>query len=184
MYGGKTGNISLSVNSHDLHQIVAKGSWETTLIDLQVKQEKETTKVPVLIKDLQIDPVKRTLVHVDFLEITKGQTVEVHIPIELVGESVGVKAGGILEFQTRELAVECLPSDMVDHFEVDISALEFNDSITVSELTIGEEFKIHADPETVIVMVAPPVAEEVEEEEEEELAEPEVIQKGKQPEEE
>lgn len=185
MYGGKSGNFSLSVNTHDLHQIVAKGAWETTLIDLQVRQDDKTTTVPVLIKDIQIDPVKRTLLHVDFLEITKGHTVEVHIPIELVGESVGVKAGGVLEFLTRELTVECLPSKMVNHFEVDITALAFNDSVTVSDLSLGDDFKIITDPETVIMTIgAPLLREEEEEAKEEEAAEPEIIQKGKKPEEE
>jgi large subunit ribosomal protein L25 len=128
--------------------------------------------------------VKRTLVHADFLEITMGHVIEVHVPIELVGESAGEKAGGIVEFLTREITVECLPSKMASHFDVDISALEFNDSITVSDLSLGEDFKIVTDPETVIVTIAPPLLMEEEEGEEEEVAEPEVIQKGKKPEEE
>jgi large subunit ribosomal protein L25 len=184
MYGGKTGNLLLTVKAHDLHHIMAKGAWETILIDLMITREAKTTTIPALIKEVQIDPVKRTLVHVDFLEITMGHVVEVHIPIELVGESVGVKAGGILEFLTREITVECLPSKMVNHFDVDISALDFNDSITVNDLSLGDDFKIVTDPETVIVTVAAPLLKEEAEGAEEEVAEPEVIQKGKKPEEE
>jgi large subunit ribosomal protein L25 len=73
---------------------------------------------------------------------------------------------------------------MVSHFDVDVSALEFNNSVTVSDLSLGEDFKIVTDPETVIVTIAPPLLREEEEAEEEEVAEPEVIQKGKKPEEE
>jgi large subunit ribosomal protein L25 len=184
LYGGKTGNIPLSVNLHDLHQIVAKGGGETTLINLAIHQEQETTTVPVIIKELQIDPVKRTLVHADFLEITMGHVIEIHVPLELTGESPGVKAGGILEFLAREIIVECLPSKMVGHFNIDISSLEVGDSVTVGDLSLGDDYKIITDHETVIVTVAPPLLKEVEEEAEAELEEPEVIQKGKKPEEE
>jgi large subunit ribosomal protein L25 len=185
LYGGKSGNIPLSVDLHDLHQIVAKGGGETTLIDLAINQEKETKTVPVIIKELQIDPVKRTLIHADFLEITMGHVIEIHVPFELTGESPGVKAGGILEFLAREITVECLPSKMVGHFNIDISSLEVGDSVTVGDLSLGDDYKIITDPETVIVTIAPPLLREAEEEEAEaELEEPEVIQKGKKPEEE
>ncbi len=189
LYGGKSGNIPLLVSLHDLHQIVAKGTWETTLIDLAINQKEKTQKVPVIIKDLQIDPVKRTLVHADFLEITMGHVIEVHVPFELIGESPGVKQGGILEFLTREVTVECLPSKMLDHFTVDISSLEIGDSLTVGNLSLGDDYKIITDLETVIVTVAAPLLREearVEAEAgvEAEPTEPEVIQKGKKAEEE
>jgi len=186
LYGGSSGNIPLSVSSHDLHQITAKGAGETTLIDLAINQEDEAKTVPVIIKELQIDPVKRTLVHADFLEITMGHAIEIHVPFELTGESPGVKQGGILEFLTREITIECLPSKMVDHFNVDISSLEIGDSVTVGSLSLGEDHKIITDLETVILTIAHPlIQEEAEEEElEAEVAEPEVIQKGKKPEEE
>jgi large subunit ribosomal protein L25 len=186
LYGGKSGNIPLSVDLHDLHHIVAKGGGETTLINLAINQEKEIKTVPVIIKELQIDPVKRTLIHADFLEITMGHVIEIHVPFELTGESPGVKAGGILEFLTREITVECLPSKMAEHFNIDISALEVGDSVTVGDLSLGDDYKIITDHETVIVTIARPLLKEAEEEEEAEaeLEEPEVIQKGKKPEEE
>jgi large subunit ribosomal protein L25 len=185
LYGGESGNILLSVSSHDLHQIVAKNIGETTLIDLAIQQEKETKTVPVIIKELQIDPVKRTLVHADFLEITMGHAIEIHVPLELTGGSPGVKAGGILEFLAREITVECLPSKMAGHFNIDISSLEIGDSLTVGDLSLGDDYKIITDTETVLITIAPPLLKEAEEEEAEaELEEPEVIQKGKKPEEE
>lgn len=187
LYGGKMGNVSLSVNTHDLLQIVSKGTWETTLIDLMVQQEGKPATVPVLIKDLQIDPVKRTLVHADFIEVTMGHAIEVPIPFEVVGESPGVKIGGIMEFLIREVAVECMPSKIVDHFPLDVSSLEIGDSLTVGDLTFGEDFKVLNEKETVVVTIAAPLLHEeevTEEEEVEEAAEPEVIQKGKKEEEE
>jgi large subunit ribosomal protein L25 len=186
LYGGDAGNVSLSLNSHDLFRIISKNPWETTLIELQVQQDGKTKTVPTLIKELQTDPVRRTVVHVDFMEVTMGHALEVHVPLEIIGESPGVKAGGVLEFLAREITVECLPSKIASHFDVDISSVEIGGTLTVADLTIGEDYKLLTDPETTILtVVAPKLHEEVEEVEEgEELAEPEVIQKGKKEEEE
>ena len=184
LYGGGTGNVSLSINSHDLFQIISKHSWETTLIELQLDVDGEAKKIPTLIKELQTDPVRRTLVHADFLEITMGHAIEVHVPLEVVGESSGVKTGGLLEILVREVTVECLPSKIASHFDVDISAVGIGDTLTIGDLVIGEDYKVLDDLETSILTVSAPRVEAEPEEEEETLAEPEVIQKGKQEEEE
>ena len=186
LYGGTCGNVLIAVNSHELRPIVAKGAGETTLIDLTIQQEGQTRTIPVIIKDLQIDPVKRTPIHADFLEVSMEQTIEIHIPIQLIGDAAGVKEGGIVDILTREIAVECLPGKMVDHFDLDISALKIGDSLTVATLSIGEDYKILTDPGTVIVSIGAPSMKEEEEKPEvvEGPAEPEVIQKGKKPEEE
>lgn len=186
LYGGTHGNIALSVSSHDLHQIISKGAGENALIDLNIKDQKTAQSVQVILKDFQIDPVKRSLVHADFLEVTMGQVIEIHVPIELKGASPGVKEGGVMEFITREITVECLPSKMLGHIDVDISSLQIGDTLTVADLNVGEDYKVMTSSEVVLLTVTPPlteVEEEVSEEEEEQL-EPEVIQKGKKPEEE
>jgi large subunit ribosomal protein L25 len=186
VYGGTHGNIGLSVSSHDLRQIIAKGAGETSLIDLEVKNGDDTQTVPVILKEFQIDPVKRTLLHADFMEVTMGQAIEIHVPIELTGESSGVKAGGLLEFVTRELIIECLPSKMLNHIDLDISGMDIGATLSVEDISLGEDYKILTTLDTVVVTVTAPKAEveELEGEEEEEQAEPEVIQKGKKPEEE
>jgi large subunit ribosomal protein L25 len=177
----------LSVNSHDLHQIISKGAGENALIDLNIKDEKTAQSVQVILKDFQIDPVKRSLVHADFLEVTMGQVIEIQVPLELTGTSPGVKEGGVLEFVTREITIECLPSKMLGHIDVDISSLEIGDTLTVADLKIGEDYKVMTSPEVLLLTVTPPLTEEVEvseEEEEEQQLEPEVIPKGKKLEEE
>lgn len=186
LYGGKLGNLALSVNAHDFRQIVAKGSWESVLIDLAIEEDGETKSTKVIIKDFQVDPVMQDLLHADFLEITMGQVIEVNIPLELVGEAPGVKEGGVLEFLMREVSVECLPSKMVEHIEVDISSLGIGDTLTAAEIPVSADIKILTDPEMVVATIAAPRVheEEVVEPIEEELAEPEVIGKGKKPEEE
>lgn len=186
LYGGKFGNIPLSVNTHDLRQIIVK-EGDNALIQLAIEGDGGSKNTTVLIKDFQKDPVMQTLLHVDFLEISMEKAIEVNIALELVGESPGVKAGGVLEFVTREVTIECLPGDIVEHFEVDISAMEIGDSVTVSDISSLDTQKLTllTDPETTVAMISAPMAEEAEEEEaEEELTEPEVIQKGKKTEEE
>jgi large subunit ribosomal protein L25 len=183
LYGGVNGNIPLSVKFRDLHQIVVKGGWETILINLTFQQGEETKDVPVLIKDLQIDPVKRIPVHADFLEVTMGRVIQIHVPFELSGESPGVKLGGVLEFLTREIEVECLPSNILERVKVDISSLEIGDSLTVGDIALGEGYKILTDPGTGVVTITAPMKEEMVQEAVPEPAEPEVIQKGKKPEE-
>lgn len=181
LYGGDTGNVLLSISRHDLFQIISKNPWETTLIELQMTVDGASKTVPTLMKELQTDPVRRTLVHADFLEVTMGHAVQVHVPLEMVGESPGVKAGGLLEMLVRELTVRCLPSKIANHFDVDISALDIGDTLTVADLTISDEYEVLDDPEMSVVTITSPRSEEeeTEEEEGEELAEPEVIQKGK-----
>ncbi|MCP4399268.1 MAG: 50S ribosomal protein L25 [bacterium] len=187
LYGGTHGNIVLSVSSHDLRQIIAKGAGESSLLDLEVKNGGDAQTVPVILKEFQIDPVKRTLLHADFMEVTMGQVMEIRVPLEFTGTSAGVKVGGLLEFITRELTIECLPSKMLNHIDVDISALEIGGTLSAEDISLSEDYKIITPLDTVLVTVAAPKAEEVEGEEEEEeegQAEPEVIQKGKKPEEE
>jgi large subunit ribosomal protein L25 len=185
LYGGTSGNIPLAVSSHDLLHILAKGAGEHSLIELLIEGAGESKSAQVIIKDYQIDPVMRTLLHADFLEVTMGQVLEIPVPIEIQGESPGVKEGGVIEFVTREILVECLPSKMLEHIVVDISSLNIGDILTVGDISLSDDYKILTASDIVIATVAPPVVEKVVEvEEEEEQAEPEVIQKGKKPEEE
>jgi large subunit ribosomal protein L25 len=185
LYGGTSGNIPLAVSSHDLLHILAKGAGEHSLIELLIEDAGESKSAQVIIKDYQVDPVMRTLLHADFLEVTMGQVLEIPVPIEIQGESPGVKTGGILEFITREILIECLPSKMLEHVVLDISALNIGDTLTVGDISLSSDYKILTASDVVIATISPPVVEKVVEvEEEEELVEPEVIQKGKKPEEE
>jgi len=183
LYGGANDPIALSVNLHELYLFVTKGSAETSLIDLSVQSGKESKRVPVILKDYQVDPVMRTLIHADFMEVSMDQKIEIHVPLELTGDAPGVKAGGILEFVTRELPIECLPTNMLEHITIDISSLEIGDTLTAGDITFDEGHKLLLSEDTVIATVASPISEEALEVTESEQAEPEVIQKGKKEEE-
>lgn len=183
IYGGKHGSMSLALSSHDLRLLISKGIG-SHLIDLEISREGNTEKVPVILKEYQLDPVKRSLLHADFFEVTMDHAIEIQVPIELVGTSPGVKAGGVVEFATRELSIECLPGDILDKIEVNISSLEIGSAITVKDITLSDKYTILTDEDVVVVTIAAPLTEADLETSQEGPAEPEVIQKGKKPEEE
>lgn len=179
LYGGKHGNISLSVNTHDLRKIMINGVG-SHLINLDVTQNDTVETIPVILKDYQLDPASRALLHADFYEVTMDHAIEIHVPIELTGTSPGVKLGGVVSFATREITLACLPKDILDTIHVDISALEIGDSITVKDIALGDQYKMVTPTETVIVTIAAPVSEaSLETTPQEGPVEPEVIQKGK-----
>ncbi|HUV14615.1 MAG TPA: 50S ribosomal protein L25 [Acidobacteriota bacterium] len=179
VYGRGLECVSVVVDSADVFQILSSDSGRNTIFEL----ETDSGRKDVLIKDLQVDPVKESLLHVDFLCIAKDQVMEFQIPVETIGEAEGVKThGGILEVVLREISVECLPGDVPDQIRVDITNVDVGGAIRVSELEIiSSKIKVLSDPEFVVLTVLPPRVEEEPEVvvEEEEALEPEVIKKGK-----
>ncbi len=148
----------------------AKGT--SSLIDLVVDGETR----PVLVKQVQMDKRKRVPMHVDFYAITAGQLLEVNVPIEFVGTPVGVREGGLLDVQRREVRISVLPQNIPDHVVLDVSALAIGDSLHIGALVaiLPDEAEILDDLDLAVVAVVPPrVAEE--EEGTTEAEEPEVI---------
>jgi len=148
---------------------------DANIIDLKFDTGK---KAKCVIRDIQWHPVSDNPIHVDLLGIKLTEKLTVDVPIYITGEAVGVKTGGgILQHILREISVQCLPLDIPEHFELDISGLEIGDSIRVEDLDI-DKVEILTDPTQSIVTVRPPAVEAEEEEEElgeEEATEPEVV---------
>lgn len=165
-------NIPFVVDRADLHAI-----WGHESGLLEIIFDGKNSKKGV-IRDIQFDPVKGKPIHLDVMGISMSEKIKVNVGITLVGTPEGVKThGGILQQTLRELEIECLPSDIPEHVELDVSELGLNESIQVSSIEI-ENVTILADESTVVATITPPriVEEEVEEEEgEEEAAEPEVL---------
>jgi len=113
----------------------------------------------VMLKDLQIDPLERRILHADLYEVALDEMVTVEIPIHLVGKSEGVKLGGILEQVRRTIEVQCLPGDIPKGIDVDVSALMIGDSIHVRDLQL-EKVKVVSDMGMTVATVVPPAAEE------------------------
>jgi large subunit ribosomal protein L25 len=136
---------------------------------------------PVKIAEMQVDPVKGTLIHMDLMRISLTEKSKFEVPIRTVGEADGVKnAMGILEMVTHSLEVRCLPGDLPSIVEVDVTPLGIGDKFKVGDLKLDSKVEIMDDPETVIAtVVAPRIEEPAPEVAPEAAAEPEVIKKGK-----
>lgn len=177
IYGHKIDSIPIYVNQKEFISILKKAG-ESSLIELNMDGE----KINVLIKDYQLHPINNNILHIDFYAIKADEAVSLKIPIYIIGEPKGVKEkSGILEIILRELEIECLPADIPEKIEIDISNLDIGDEILVSDLKLSEKIKILTKADSVIALVSAPAVEEeaVAAEVPETLPEPEVIKKGK-----
>ena len=184
LYGGQKGAATpVAVNPKALMQILHSDSGVNTLISLKL----DGTDARVLVKEYQLDPIEHKLLHADFYRIALDKMLTVTVPVVLRGEAKGVKQqGGVVDFVHREIEVECLPTDIPEKIEVDVSELLMNDSIRVRDVPENPKWKAISEPDMMIVHV---VAIKAEAEPEPEAAavaatptapvEPEVIKKGK-----
>lgn len=172
-------SMPIKINSKELTGFVQATAGEQVMVNLQFPDGENRL---ALMKDYQVDPVIGELLHSDFFEVSLSEEIKVTVHLTTKGEPVGVKRdGGILQHGVREIEIQCLPDRIPGHIAVDVKDLEVGKSIHVSDLVLGEGIKVITDPDEVIATVvmpavevvaaAAPVAEEV--------AEPEVIKKGK-----
>ena len=181
LYGGEGEPVLLEVEEREFEALSGKATGQNVITNLKLGEE--TGENMTLIKDVQHHPVTERVLHIDFCRISLKEKLTVPVPIAVVGESAGVKEGGILEHLLWEVDVECLPTQMPEKIEVDITHLNIGDTIHVRDLEEKEGIKVLTDGEKTILSVVPPrvVEKEVVEEE---VAEPEVISEEKKPEEE
>jgi large subunit ribosomal protein L25 len=181
LYGSKKQAIAVAVSPKEIGTILRSASGENTLFDLDLAG----TRRKVILKEFQLEPVKHQLLHADFYEVALDKLLSVKVHIEIHGTPVGVKTqGGVLDFVTRELEVECLPMDIPERLTVDVSELEIGKHIRVSDIKVSDKVKVLTESDIVVVHVVAPRAEEVvapaaEAVALEGAAEPEVIKKGK-----
>ena len=177
LYGRGKAGIPLELDKKDVIGILRSESGENTIF----KTSYDSKSINTMIKEVQQDPVTDELLHIDLIQIAMDEMISVSVPLVLVGEAVGVKTeGGFVDHITREVEVECLPKDIPEQIEVNISDLHLHQSIKIEEITVPEGVKIQTDLQTVIVLIeAPSKEEELEEEVEEEM---EVMEEGEEPE--
>ena len=169
LYGRGTEPVLLSVNTKDLEKILKKGNFGQFILNLVIQNGKKVTK-PAMIKELQSHPLSGSLIHIDFYEIDMNRQIRVMVPVVIKGHSVGVEEGGMLNIVRRELEVFCLPGDIPESFEIDISGLAIGDSIHLADVPMGENVEVDTDVNyTVVTVLSPKVEEEVVVEGEEEL---------------
>jgi len=167
LYGPETEPILLSVNIIDFEQAMEKGTSSQVLFSLVIQNDK-TNKKAVMIKELQIHPVSRNFLHVDFYEIDMNRKINVKVPVTIKGKSKGIELGGTLQILRRELEVLCLPLKVPESIEVDITDLDIGDSVHVDEIPLEGDIEIPFDVNfTVVAMLSPKFEEEPKELEEE-----------------
>lgn len=182
VYGLDRPPFTVGVGARKIEEVLGLETGRNTIFTLSLTGQDRTRAV--MIKALQRDPVTERLVHVDFVRVDLAKAVRVNVPIRLLGTAEGVKTdGGLLEFIHREVAVECLPSDIPEHLDLDVTALRLNQHLSVKDLPARERVTILDDPESIVCVVAVPKEEAapVVEEAAATAAEPELIKKGKEP---
>ncbi len=192
VYGGKGGTLSVAVDPKALQRVLRSEAGRNAILKLEVVGQGPTSAI---LKSWQVDPIRENFLHADFYRIAMDVILRVTVPIAIKGEARGVKTdGGILEIVVRQIDVECLPGDIPERIEVEVSELGLNDSIRVSDLPITAKVKVLNNPDQVVLHVvsvkeevveAPAVAAPVEGEAAAPAApaEPEVLKKGKKEEE-
>jgi large subunit ribosomal protein L25 len=184
LYGGDgKGATPIAVPPKALLKILHSESGQNTLISLKLAGAGDTR---VLVKDFQIDPITHEVLHADFYRIAMDKLLEVTIPVTVHGEPKGVKQqGGILEFIRREIVIECLPADIPEHIDIDVSELMLHQGVRVRDIPTSPKWKAVTEGEAMLVHVIMPKAEEVAAPADAAAAatatpaEPEVIKKGK-----
>ena len=150
VYGKHVDSPSISVDGKELKKILNSTTGRNTLISMKVNGGKQT----VMVKNLQVDPLRHDIQHVDFQQISEDSKIRTVVPIQLVGTSKGVALGGVIQQELRSAEVECLPSQIPDAIKVDISDLEIGDALTVCDLNVASEIKILDHPRSTVVSVA------------------------------
>ena len=183
LYGHGKEATMFAVEPQALRAALSTGAGTHAVLEVTVEGHKRAHHA--IIKDMELDPVKSTLRHLDLQEIRLDETIETTVAVSFEGEAVGVKAGGMLDESTREVTVRGLVTAIPEHLVLDISEMDINDTAKVGDLDVPEGLEIVDDPEQVLCSVLPPrkVEEEGEEGAEEAAegapeAQPEIVGKG------
>lgn len=187
LYGAKGPTVAVAVNPKEVNKILHSGTGHNTIFTLSVQGGEAT---PAMIVDWQSDPVRDVLLHVDLKRIDLSKRIQVKVRVQTTGEPQGVKIqGGLLEVITREVEIECLPTEIPEYFTVDVSPLMIGQNLRASDIALGGSLQLLSLPDQVIAHVVAMKAEEVAAPAAEGAveaaapAEPEVIKKGKKEEE-
>jgi large subunit ribosomal protein L25 len=158
LYGGP-GAVNVALAPRDVFRLIHGHEGSTQLLKVSFADGSESRMA--IIRDLQFDPVSEDLIHVDLQEVAMDRAIQVSVAVHHVGEAIGVReTQGILEMILREVQVSCLPGNIPQVLEADVSGLHINDVLTVKDLRVPEGVRILNDPSQAVVTVAPPAAEE------------------------
>jgi large subunit ribosomal protein L25 len=180
VYGGHKEPVAITVDRKSITELVTKGEHGIRSVFL-LKMAGTDQQRHAMIKEITIDPISRRMEHIDFVRVVMDEKIKVTVPVHIVGTAIGVKEGGLLDFQVRDLHLECMPTAIPDAIDVDVTPLNGHEYYRVKDLKLPEGVKVLEDPERVVVGVTHARAEvsEAAIEGAAAVAEPEVIKKGK-----
>ena len=170
VYGSKKDPAMLAIDTAEFVKIIRENGTTGLFFNLKIEGGSGKEKI-VMLKDFQMDTFGLNYLHIDLHEIDMDSTVTVSVPVETIGESVGVKAGGLLQIIRRELDVICKPADTPDSVQIDITDLAVGDSVHVEDIDLGDDIEIPHEVNFTVITIGAPTVEEEEVEEEEEFME-------------
>ena len=169
LYGGGENPVPLVVRPEDLKQALSGSGGINTILELEIDGSEPPVKKFSMLQEVQRDPLKDRVIHLDFLEIDMQKIIKVAVPVTTLGRSEGERRGGKLEKLMRAVDIECLPTDIPDSIEIDVNDLEIGDFIDISGLSLGEKTKpLRGEKEKIIQVVGQRLMEDEETEEEQE----------------
>ncbi|HUO52066.1 MAG TPA: 50S ribosomal protein L25/general stress protein Ctc [Gemmatimonadaceae bacterium] len=158
VYGHHREPMAISLDARELERMLERVSADTTVFDLTIGKDVARS----LIREVQRDPLRRAILHVDFQELVAGEAVTVDVPVVLVGTADGVRnQGGTMDQIMRSVSIEVDPANIPNHFDLDVTLLALNQSLHVSDLKLPAGVKVLEDADSTICVVVPPRIEEV-----------------------
>jgi len=162
VYGESKISYAIKLSSSQLLHLIHEYRLENAVINLNIKDDKKHKPRSCLIKEIQYDPVHGDIIHVDFNEISLTKVIKVNVPVVAKGEPQGVKQeGGSLEHILWEIEVECLPTQIPNEIEVDVTQLKIGDAIHIKDIKFPSNIKVLNEPGAIVLSVALPMKEEV-----------------------
>lgn len=159
---GKGVNEPIEVEVKDIESAIRQ-KGRNALFDLGLKGKKNNNKYVVMVKEIQRDPIRRQIMHVDLCKISLGEKIHTTVPVVFSGEARGVINGGVVQHGLRDIDIECLPANIPDHLTVDVSSLDIGEHLTIADLAHDQDYRIISDQESVLAtVIAPRTAEPIE----------------------
>lgn len=175
IYGESTEPLKLSIKYSDLRDLVYSEHGAHALIELTVSGDGKDRQENVMIKEAQRHPMRDTFTHIDFVKVDLNKAIRTKVTLEIIGEAAGVVDGGVLQQVHREVEIECLPGDLPDSIEVDVSELAIGHAIIAGDLLMPAGVTLLDDVEEILLTIIAPTAIIEEEEVTEVEIEPELI---------
>lgn len=162
VYGRKFKSTAIAIPLKEFDKKVLRSeAGENLIFTLKLSEDGKGKSVPVITYNVQRNPLTDEIIHLDFMHVIMDEVIKAKVPVELIGLPIGVKeGGGVLVHGLREIEIKCLPGDIPDKFEIDVSALEINNSLHVSDLKISKKVEVLVPLEEMIANVSPPTKEE------------------------